>query len=110
MICRYCKQPIVGAAAPTHSYWSAVPFVSHPACRVAGYKAEAYECQLIDSDCNDCRFFTRDEMISKEIWQGRCLNDARHPRPHARIEGDRVWAFPNFASDHPCFVHRRTPA
>jgi hypothetical protein len=107
-ICRYCEQAVApDEAVPTVSYWKAVPFVAHPACRVAGYKREAYECQCLDADCNDCTFFTRSRMVGKEIWIGRCANAARQPQGHAKLDGESVHAFPNFSSGHPCFVHRR---
>lgn len=95
--CRYCDQPLGAEAVKTHSYWGAFPFSSHPACKVEGYKKEAYECQVIDADCNDCLHFKRGQMVQKGIWQGECL---KYQKP--------MNAYPNYASGHACFQHRKS--
>ena len=95
-VCRYCDQPVADGV-PVFSYWNAFRFMAHPACAKDGYRQEAYECQVIDADCNDCRHFQRGSMLSKGIWSGLCSKD-----------GSSVLAYPNFCSGHPCFEHRRT--
>lgn len=98
MICRYCDKPVENGVT-THSYWNAIPFLCHAECKDAGYKQEAYECQVLDADCNDCKHFQRGPMLSKGAWEGVCLKDNTPTK-----------AYPNFASCHPCFEHRRQPA
>lgn len=119
MMCRYCDQPLAASeAVKTYGYWSGGLYWVHAACKVPGEQQEAYDCQLIDADCNDCRYFVRDRMESKWIWQGRCTNPNRNPRwdrlfqrvPRLLIDQhDKVYAYPKFFSGHPCFLHRRAP-
>lgn len=97
MHCRYCDKPIT-EGVNVFSYWSAVRFQAHAACAVEGYRQEAYDCQVLDADCNDCRQFQRGRLVSKGIWSGRC----------AKTDNE-VRAYPNFCSGHACFEHRRAP-
>ena len=106
-MCRYCRLPVSEPVA-TATYWKAVPKVANKACLKEGYRQEAFLCQCIDADCNDCAFFSRGHMVEKGIWVGSCSNPARDPAPHAQLNGNQVHAFPNFSSRHPCFVHRRS--
>lgn len=109
--CRYCDGPLTEAeAVKTFGYWKGYQFWSHAACKDLGYKQEAIECQSLDRDCNDCRFFLRETMLTKGIWSGRCTNQERTPQAHAQCRGAQVLAFPNFSSGHPCFVHRKCEA
>lgn len=96
-ICRYCSKPVAPAdAVVTHSYWQGMKFVSHKACKVAGEKAEALECQTIDADCNDCRHFRRGQLVGKEVWSGHCQKYDRETR-----------AYPKKWTGRECFEHRR---
>lgn len=98
--CRYCGKPASAAdAAVTHSYWSAVAFTCHKACKVDGDKQEAFECQCLDADCNDCRHFQRGQRLGKWASEGLCLKFNRPTK-----------AYPNFCSGWPCFEHRRSLA
>ena len=111
--CRYCGKAIENDTDTTVSYWGVTKFPCHKACKVEGEKTEAYDCQVIDADCNDCFFFQRGQAIfrwlscmdkgkpskryaSMEITEGHCLKFHR-----------RAIASPKFASGFECFVHRK---
>lgn len=113
--CRYCGQPIEAAdLSTTYSYWGGFQFACHRKCKDAGIKSEAYDCQVIDADCNDCKHFKRGSIVphkpevqaaidsgqcpnfSTEIWNGHCLKFDRPTR-----------AFPKKWSGLGCFEHRR---
>ena len=115
-LCRYCSQPVNRSdAVVTCSYWQGMKFVSHKACKVAGEKVEALECQTIDADCNDCRHFKRGHLVphaphvqktiddgdvpgfGTETWTGNCL---KFDRP--------TTAFPKKWTGRECFDHRRS--
>ncbi|MCP3686713.1 MAG: hypothetical protein GY861_29090 [bacterium] len=100
IVCRYCKKPIKGEEPyPCFSYWSSYEFWCHKECYKDGNSKEAYNCQCIDADCNDCKYFNRGKMLKKgraSIWEGQCVK-----------KKTKVKAYPNFCSNHPCFVHRR---
>jgi hypothetical protein len=98
MNCRYCNQPLSESeAVPTHAYWNAMPGVCHKECKVPGEKQEAYDCQLIDADCNDCAFFIRDkERKLKYGATGTCSKF-----------GTLAVALPKTCSGLKCFSHRR---
>lgn len=107
MTCRYCEQPVAPAdSVTTVSYWSAIPYVCHRACKVTGVKQEAFDCQMLDRDCNDCRCFIRGEAVRK-------FNEAGQPQPISAFHGmclkfDRqTMAFPNQSTGRECFEHRR---
>lgn len=76
----------------------------HAACKAEAQRTEAYECQTIDADCNDCRHFERDTAFQPTKGHrppslpGRC---AKFDRPTV--------ARPNTFTGHPCFEHRRAP-
>ena len=114
--CRYCGEMVSEADyAVTHSYWRAIMDVSHKACEAKGRADEAYECQLIDADCNDCKHFRRG---SRALYRGDKANteDGEYVRIHVQKDAFHghccklnkpTTAFVNFASGHPCFEHRR---
>ncbi len=95
--CYYCKKLVSEEdTAITVGYWTKVKNICHKACKVAGDKEQAYECQCIDADCNDCKYFERDKKIAKGIFSGKCLKFNK-----------KVKAYPVFATGHDCFEHRR---
>lgn len=109
IICRYCDKPIEGESVPARAYWASVNQRSHPECLIEGFKAEAYECQKIDADCNDCIFFEARKSY-KDFRYGVCGRGSRHPElPDCAIDSEwpNVVARPVFCSRYPCFVHRR---
>lgn len=112
--CRFCGAGVLPAEAVTvHSYWQGLPLVSHRVCRDAGVKSEAFDCQVIDADCNDCKHFKRGKLVEElksamadgkaamvlfntETFTGHCL---KFDRP--------TLAFPNKWTGRECFEHRR---
>lgn len=122
MTCRYCNQPIdPGKEVPTFAYWDSTPteqrivFYCHAACKMDGEKQEAFDCQLIDADCNDCRHFKRGQV------EKRWLSCMENKKPSMRLVNmgfihghclkfDRyTTAQPNKWSGLECFEHRRAP-
>lgn len=107
-ICRYCKKEINKEdEIETFAYWMTnektknvqielrPKFYSHKECLLEGKKKEAYDCQKVDQDCNDCKYFIRKEMLNKGVFTGQCSKFDKE-----------VKAYPNFCSGHECFVHR----
>lgn len=112
--CRYCQQPVSEADSTiTFSYWWSLEFVCHKACKGAGEKQEAFDCQQIDADCNDCKHFKRGQLekrllsciengvagtrwVNMGYFDGHCL---KFDRP--------TIAQPNKWSGLECFEHRR---
>lgn len=96
--CRGCDLP--NPDAKYTSYWGWQTIRVHEACKQKTYTDEAYECQLIDADCNDCKNFKRGEMKGKDkfsrIWNGHCL---KFDKP--------TIAYPMMATGRDCFEHRR---
>lgn len=91
--CRYCEKPISkDEAVITKGYWLSSWYICHKDCRQEGEKEEAFDCQNIDSDCNDCLHFSRIKG-----FQGLCL-----------LKNKNVVANANFCSGYDCFVHRKT--
>lgn len=97
MLCRYCEKEIpTGEEVSTHSYWKPFKYWSHNDCKKKGEASEAYECQKLDSDCNDCKFFERGKLLRKGVYTGHCKKFDKE-----------VKAFPNFCSGRECFKHRK---
>ena len=100
--CRRCKKRINKTdIVKSKSYWYKVKDIfSHKECETKEvYQEEAYECQKIDADCNDCGYFKRGNIVQHgiaSIWNGVCN----------KFNKD-VKAYPNFCSGHECFVHRK---
>lgn len=115
--CRYCGLEVAQVdKVVTHSYWGGFPFVCHRACKDAGVRAEAYECQVLDANCNDCRHYQRGKLAAKVVStittkDGR-KEEVTH-QPNVFIGGhclkfDKpVTAEPNKWSGMVCFEHRR---
>ena len=115
-LCRYCDLPIVGAVpALTFAYWQVYgtrhqpAYPCHATCRQEGERAEAYECQCLDADCNDCAYFQRGAHRGERLFPSptaKVLLSADHPGHCLKLDKP-VAAHPNFASLLPCFEHRR---
>jgi len=88
--CRYCKDKSLDNITITKGYWYKIWSICHKSCKQIGEKEEAYECQKIDSDCNDCYYFERIKGID-----GICKKFNKS-----------VKASPNFCTSHKCFKHR----
>lgn len=96
-ICRYCKQHINPEDyAITYGYWHPFWFSSHISCKSEGYKQEAFECQTLDADCNDCVCFVREKSEAKNNCPGNCGKYNK-----------LVFANSNFCSNLLCFEHRK---
>lgn len=106
--CRYCDKEVSEPdATKTLSYWNAQEFVCHRSCKESGERDEAFDCQVIDADCNDCKYFLRAQagiprwtgrqfMISTNIVNGWCARFYRITR-----------AWPHSWTGRECFTHRR---
>jgi len=98
--CRACKQIILEKDFETgYTYWQGYPVPYHKICKKLGMDNEAYECQVIDADCNDCAYFGSRKNLCKGIDEGHCLKFNKTVR-----------AYPNFCTAHDCFVHRKDKA
>jgi len=117
-ICRYCAKPIaVNEVVETVAYWNATPDVCHRACKDAGVKQEAYNCQVIDADCNDCRHYQRGKLAPRVISHLKkpdgTTAEVSH-QPNIFLGGQclkfnkAVVAQPNKWSGLECFEHRRS--
>lgn len=110
-LCRYCGKE--GALVKTLAYWNQTECLCHPECKQEGEKQEAIDCQTIDADCNDCRFFQRGELVKQllsamrnkmvvMVWvnmgivKGHCL---KFNRP--------TEAYPHMSTGRECFEHRK---
>ncbi|HMT02298.1 MAG TPA: hypothetical protein PKD00_03160 [Burkholderiales bacterium] len=72
------------------SYWSSYWFPIHKDLKVEAAKQEAFECQKIDTSCNDCKFLDR-------------------PNSRCKRYNRQVQICPNTAQDHfHCFEHRKS--
>ena len=125
MTCRYCNQPITEQAILTHAYaycyayWdfgqteSRQQFLCHAECKIEGIKSEAFDCQMIDADCNDCRHFQRGQVVKR--W----LSCIENKKPSMRLVNMGIitghcakfnrptTAQPNKWTGLECFEHRR---
>ena len=110
--CYYCKKELKEKdCVITAAYWSGFWMVCHKECKESGEKEQAYECQLIDRDCNDCFYFNRMYNVDKWHWLGSCSNENRKPfRPASNYEpylDNLVLAQPCTPTLHECFLHRK---
>lgn len=114
MKCRYCQHSITPEElAQTNAYWGGMPDVCHKACKVEGVKREAFDCQMIDADCNDCLHFQRGYDVQR--WLS-CMEDKK---PSFRLVNMGInvglcrrfvkvtEAYPNKWTGRECFEHRR---
>jgi len=109
-ICCSCKKEIKeDDFAIGYGYWEPRPFQCHKWCKDKHEKKITIECQIIDADCNDCKYFKR-ESNKPEKDEG----DKRFPFPS--LEGFpgnclkhsvKVYAHSNYAQGYKCFKHRK---
>lgn len=93
-ICISCKKEIMRCDFDIYSsYWSNLWFPIHIFCKKQYEDYNKYECQCIDCNCNDCKFFKR-ELNNN---YGTCLKFFK-----------RVNNVPNncYLNNFDCFVHR----
>ncbi len=113
--CRYCEQPVTerATASITHGYWGGSPFICHKACKYAGVRQEAFDCQVIDADCNDCIHFQRGKLVERWLSTMEDGKAAMKLVNMGLIEGTCLkfnkptHAQPNKWTGHECFQHRR---
>lgn len=122
--CRYCKKAVNREDAEiTTTYWWPRYSLSHKACKTQGEQSEAYECQTIDANCNDCRYFNRKHNAGNGVYYGACKKPVERgsKKPYwfnelpfkwrkrsLWREGYQVRAESNYATGYECFVHRKT--
>lgn len=97
-VCRFCKKPISEKDfAVYHSYWQGIKFPCHQSCLTEGTREEAYLCQCVDADCNDCKHYERDpNRVFKTHSIGHCNKFKKE-----------VIGRPKFCSGYECFEHRK---
>jgi hypothetical protein len=106
MNCRYCNLPIEHPVT-TLAYWSQTPDVCHPECKKSGERQEAIDCQIIDADCNDCKFFKRG-IAGVMRWTGLLFSKDTTVVPGHCLKFNRpTTAYPHFWTGRDCFEHRR---
>jgi hypothetical protein len=104
MICRYCKKEIEEKElTQTTAYWYSKQntegdgkYPCHIQCKKSGEEEEAYACQNIDANCNDCAYFKRGARIDKHTHVGLCAKFNKE-----------VFAQPKVAELNRCFIHRK---
>lgn len=107
--CRYCQKRIWFKAVKARSYWEkGTRQLSHARCLVTGFERECIECQKLDADCNDCRYF-KAERNRKHIRYGICMRPKRPEgfRDSIHAGWPHVIARPGSATLMPCFHHRK---
>ena len=109
MTCRYCEKPIEQEQSiRTLAYWQQTPDVCHVACKQAGERQEALDCQVIDADCNDCKHFKRG-LVGVQRWAGLgFVNDTTIVAGHCLQYEKPTTAYPHSWTGRDCFEHRRT--
>ena len=110
LTCRGCGLPLTDTDFDVWvSYWKSVWFPAHKACRAAGMAEEAYDCQCVDADCNDCNSFCRGKSAGELVMIGVAGSpDVTRPANGHCEKFDRpavAWA--NFCSGWACFEHRK---
>ncbi len=116
--CRYCSKPIpFPALAEASAYWNATKDFCHRSCKAAGERQEAFDCQCIDADCNDCKHYQRGKIAPKTISS---YIDKRNGKLVTIIHQPDIFvggscakfnlptlAFPKKWTGRECFEHRK---
>lgn len=133
-LCRHCDKEVMREDADVIvGYWTPVWFIAHKDCVRIGKSEEAYACQKIDADCNDCRHFQRQHhnkrfsnqiMIAPKthppLFTGREVEDAASQRAYI-VQGLMIGSYdghcnkfdmptagwPNQSTGKTCFIHRK---
>lgn len=104
--CTWCKKLNVDDIY--YSYWNATWIPTHKECKQLLSKDTAYECQVVDANCNDCKFF-----ISKKTHKSRSdswrTGECKKGNANMKLFSDKYPAIaqPNFCQGNDCFVHRK---
>lgn len=115
--CRYCDISLDDReAVMTLAYLGKTPDVCHSSCKANGERQEAMDCQIIDSDCNDCKHYQRGKIAHPIISRIKTIDGRMEDvvfKPQYFIGGKclkfdkEVIAQPNKWTGHDCFEHRR---
>ena len=96
--CRFCKGQLTkDTITKVSSYWSVLVCACHKECKVKGMSEEAYDCQMIDADCNYCKWFIR--------GKGGMTGGAG--KGHCWIDWTETTCQSNSFSGKSCFEHRK---
>jgi len=109
-VCRYCKKELSEENFEfSTTYWSPMlaPCCNNNACKESGEKQEAYECQNIDKNCNECKYFERIEFSSNIIAQtANIFGNIGCYIGECKQKKIKVGANRNIFQGMDCFVHR----
>lgn len=112
--CRYCNLVVIQADACIYSaYWTPhTKYIVHKNCINELTKIEAYECQKIDRDCNDCFYFdrkidTHSIETSIEIQFTLLFPKINSTKGVCNKYKSLTFAYPNTCTLMPCFIHRK---
>lgn len=98
-ICRYCKQKVNPISYKTTiTYWGSYIDICHAECKSEGATKEAYECQLIDTNCNECKYFFRIKSTGNGTFKGWCNKFNRTTRAESNSAN---------VNNTDCFEHRK---
>jgi len=77
-------------------YWYPSWFPCHQECVKPQKEYEAFECQKLDADCNDCKHFSRIRPLTVGVSLGTCNKFNRETK-----------AYVNSPRGLECFEHRK---
>lgn len=82
----------------------------HKACKQPGERQEAMNCQELDADCNDCKFFQRTPQ--EKVWYPMFVETAPTENKFVMVGNclkfnNRTYGHPKTWTGHQCFEHRR---
>lgn len=126
--CRHCGKDVDEVDfSIVGSYWNngmfgSKIFVCHSYCLKDQINSESYDCQNIDRDCNDCKFFKRgkraeaitqkhkDIIVSVDLKTPLIYKIGTVVNFHGKCEKHSIgtFAYPQFASGYSCFEHRKS--
>lgn len=103
--CRFCGGQLTAEnITKVSTYWNVLICVCHKECKVRGMAEEAYECQMIDADCNYCKWFIRGKGgMNDGMGHGNCGN----PEQLAVVDCTGVICQSNTFAGKYCFEHRK---
>jgi len=97
-------------------YWSPDFRPVHKGCKKRWEQEEAYACQKIDANCNDCKFFKRDISAKIVDVPKEYQDNIKHKFLFPPIQGYKgkcekfnvdVYANAKVATGMDCFIHRK---
>ena len=107
--CKYCEQRINEEDFDvSSSYWNNFWEATHKECKEKGDKKEEVECQKIDKNCNECKYFKRKGFDEKLLdTQGNKLfNSIGCYFGKCEKVNKNVTATRNICQGNKCFIHR----